>query len=68
MIKDYFLNHDLLNSDFTLELGSKRIERLNTAHEQADWRITFVDTGQSTTMAAACAGLTRTCETRSASC
>jgi glucose-1-phosphate cytidylyltransferase len=48
MIKDYFLNYDLLNSDFTLELGSKRIERLNTAHEEADWRVTFVDTGQST--------------------
>ncbi len=48
MIKDYFLNYDLLNSDFTLELGSKRIERLNTAHEEADWRVTFVDTGQGT--------------------
>jgi len=48
MIKDYFLNYDLVNSDFTLELGSKRIERLNTAHEEADWRVTFVDTGQDT--------------------
>ena len=48
MIKDYFLNYDLLNTDFTLELGSKRIERLHTAHEEADWRITFVDTGHDT--------------------
>ena len=48
MIKDYFLNYDLLNTDFTLELGSKRIERLNTGHDEADWRVTFVDTGQDT--------------------
>ena len=48
MIKDYFLNYDLLNSDFTMELGSKRVERLTTAHEEADWRITFVETGQET--------------------
>jgi glucose-1-phosphate cytidylyltransferase len=48
MIKDYFLNFDLLNSDFTLELGSKRTERLSMAHEEANWRVTFVDTGQET--------------------
>lgn len=48
MIKDYFINYDLQNTDFTLELGSKRIERLNPVLEEADWRITFVDTGQET--------------------
>jgi glucose-1-phosphate cytidylyltransferase len=48
MIKDYFLNYDLLNTDFTLHLGSKTIERLNVAHDESDWRITFVDTGQET--------------------
>jgi len=48
MIKDYFLNYDRLNSDFTLELGSQQIERLSAAHDEADWRITFVDTGQET--------------------
>ena len=48
MIKDYFVNYDILNSDFTLELGSKRITALNGAHDAADWRITFVDTGQET--------------------
>ena len=46
MIKDYFVNYDILTSDFTLELGSKRIAPLNGAHDAADWRITFVDTGQ----------------------
>jgi glucose-1-phosphate cytidylyltransferase len=48
MIKDYFVNYDLLNSDFTLDLGSKSIERHNVMHEESDWRITFVDTGQGT--------------------
>jgi glucose-1-phosphate cytidylyltransferase len=48
MIKDYFLNYDLLNSDFTLHLGSKAIDRHNVVHDESDWRITFVDTGQET--------------------
>ncbi len=48
MIKDYFVNYDLRNSDFTLDLGSKRIERLNVSHGESNWRITFIDTGQET--------------------
>lgn len=48
MIKDYFLNYDILASDFSFELGSKRITPLNGAHDAVDWRIAFVDTGQET--------------------
>src|SRR4051812_17516836 len=48
MIKDYFINYDLLNSDFTIELGSKRITRDNVAHDEADWRVSLVDTGVET--------------------
>ncbi len=48
MIKDYFINYDLLNSDFTIELGSKRITRDNVAHDEADWRVSLVDTGLET--------------------
>ncbi len=48
MIKDYFVNYDLLTSDFSLELGSKRIERLNPAREDMGWTISFIDTGQAT--------------------
>src|SRR5918912_1275926 len=48
MIKDYFLNYELLTSDFTLELGSKKVEQLTRQPEEAGWRITFVDTGQDT--------------------
>jgi glucose-1-phosphate cytidylyltransferase len=48
MIKDYFVNYDLITRDFTLELGSKRITPLNGTQAEDGWRITFVDTGQET--------------------
>lgn len=48
MIKDYFLNYDLLNSDFTIHLGSKAIKQDFVAHDEHDWRVTLVDTGQET--------------------
>lgn len=48
MIKDYFLNYDLWNSDFTLHLGSKRIEPLTPSVDGAGWTVTFVDTGSAT--------------------
>jgi glucose-1-phosphate cytidylyltransferase len=48
MIKDYFINYDLLNSDFTISLGSKQIVKASTAHDEADWRVSLVDTGDET--------------------
>jgi glucose-1-phosphate cytidylyltransferase len=48
MIKDYFMNYDLLNSDFTIELGSKQIVRDKIAHDEANWRVSLVDTGVET--------------------
>src|SRR5436309_15154000 len=48
MIKDYFLNYELLTRDFTLELGSKTVEQLQADSAEAGWRITFIDTGQDT--------------------
>jgi glucose-1-phosphate cytidylyltransferase len=48
MIKDYFLNYETLNNDFTLTLGnSKKIKFLN-AHTEEGWCITFVETGAAT--------------------
>jgi len=43
VIKEYFLNYKVLNSDFTVDLGSGRI----TPHQQDvhDWKVTLVDTG-----------------------
>jgi len=48
MIKDFFLNYDVLYSDFSLELGAKRVTPLRPGHDEADWRIAFIDTGQET--------------------
>ena len=47
-IKDYFLNYDLRNSDFAVELGSKRITTLAESHGEQDWRVTLADTGLTT--------------------
>jgi glucose-1-phosphate cytidylyltransferase len=45
-IKEYFLNYDeCLSNDFVLSKGGRRIDLLRKDIE--DWRITFVDTGNS---------------------
>jgi glucose-1-phosphate cytidylyltransferase len=43
VIKEYFLNYKVLNSDFTVDLGNGSI----TPHQQGvyDWQVTLVDTG-----------------------
>jgi glucose-1-phosphate cytidylyltransferase len=44
-IKDYFLRYDeTVSNDFVMSEGGKQIELLR--RDIADWRITFVDTGQ----------------------
>ena len=45
MIKDYFLNFEEMNHDFTLDLRNKeaRVHHLDATLE--DWKMTFVDTG-----------------------
>jgi glucose-1-phosphate cytidylyltransferase len=49
MIKDYFLNYDLYNSDFTVELGNKRIvKNNNAAQDEANWKVSLVNTGLET--------------------
>lgn len=44
LIKDYFLNYEQRNSDFSIELGSGKIQVHNN-HDEVGWRITLVDTG-----------------------
>jgi glucose-1-phosphate cytidylyltransferase len=48
MIKDFFVNYDLRNSDFTINLGTKEIVKDNVSHEEANWRVSLVDTGDET--------------------
>lgn len=48
-IKDYFLNYDeCLTNDFILSNGGTQIDLLK--RDITDWRITFADTGMSTTI------------------
>jgi glucose-1-phosphate cytidylyltransferase len=46
MIKEYFLNYEMLNSDFTIELSSKKTQTHNSYSEN-DWRVTLANTGES---------------------
>ena len=48
MIKDYFLNYEAMNNDFTICLGrDSRIEYTN-GHAEQDFKVTLVDTGLAT--------------------
>lgn len=48
MIRDYFFNYDWNHSDVMLELGSKKTTKLGNGHDEEDWKIWLVDTGQET--------------------
>jgi len=43
LIKEYFLNYRLVNSDFMVDLGTGVVEPHQT--DDADWRVTLVQTG-----------------------
>ncbi|MCC6623952.1 MAG: glucose-1-phosphate cytidylyltransferase [Deltaproteobacteria bacterium] len=45
VIKDYFLSYEAHTSDFTLVLGARGQVTYHNAHDEADWRITFAETG-----------------------
>jgi len=46
VIKDYFLNYRALNTDFTVDLSSGRINSHSV--DPVDWRVTLVNTGNNT--------------------
>ncbi len=46
MIKEYFLNYEALNSDFTITLGKQAGVELSGSHAEDGWRVTLADTGQ----------------------
>jgi glucose-1-phosphate cytidylyltransferase len=48
VIKDYFLNYEARNQDFTIHLGSKAEISYHGEHDESDWTVTVVDTGQLT--------------------
>ena len=45
MIKQYFCNYEILNNDFSVELGQGTLQ-LNTRHAEEGWKITFAETGE----------------------
>jgi len=45
MIKEYFYNYEILNSDFTIELGDSKNIELYSNYGEKGWRVTLADTG-----------------------
>src|SRR3712207_119327 len=48
MIKQYFLNYEAMNNDFTICLGKKSQIEFNGEHTEQDFRVTLADTGAET--------------------
>ena len=44
-IKQYFCNYEILESDFTVDLGQKNLD-FHTKHAEEGWKVTLVDTGE----------------------
>jgi len=47
-IKEYFLNYEALNNDFTICLGRSNSIRYENAHQEQEFQVTLADTGQGT--------------------
>lgn len=47
MIRNYFLNYETLNRDFTVSLGSWKVE-VHGSHDESGWRVTLAETGEKT--------------------
>lgn len=45
MIKEYFLNYEAMNNDFTICLGQQHTVSYHGAHEEQDFRVTLAETG-----------------------
>lgn len=48
MIKEYFLNYEAMNNDFTISLGRDTRIDYNGRHQEQDFRVTLADTGLET--------------------
>jgi glucose-1-phosphate cytidylyltransferase len=48
MIKEYFLNYEAMNNDFTICLGRQSQVHFNNGHPEQGFQVTLADTGQST--------------------
>ena len=48
MIKEYFWNYELMNSDVTIELGKHDSFCKHNCHDETGWKITLANTGEKT--------------------
>ena len=48
MIKEYFLDYEAMNNDFTICLGSRHTVEYHGLHDEQDFRVTLAETGQDT--------------------
>lgn len=48
VIKDYFLNYDARNNDFTITLGRSIETEFHDRHLESEWTVTVADTGHDT--------------------
>jgi len=46
MIKDFFLNYEVMNSDITVSLGNCNDITLHNDHHERDWVVTLAETGE----------------------
>lgn len=46
-IKEYFYNYNVYSDDYTINLGTKKIDKIHN-HTESDWNVTLVDTGVDT--------------------
>lgn len=47
VIKEYFYHYEIMANDFTIELGSRKID-IHPRHSEDGWKIALVDTGLNT--------------------
>ena len=48
MIKEYFINYEAWNNDFTVELGRRESLTFHQSHDEAHWTVTVAYTGDAT--------------------
>jgi glucose-1-phosphate cytidylyltransferase len=46
MIKEYFLNYEMMNNDFTIQLGNHNNVQVHSDHTESDWNVTLAYTGE----------------------
>ena len=46
MIKSYFYNYEILNNDFTVELGNHKQVEIHSNHKENGWKVALANTGE----------------------